>query len=1669
MNGKKKNKIVRRIGRVFLVLLLLFIGLVLFVRSPWGQDVIVTKITDYVSGKTNTKVAIDRLFLTFSGNLFLEGLYLEDKKGDTLVYSKALEANIGLSPLIFGNSFNLKSLEWEGLNANILREEGNEKFNFDFLVDAFAATDTVSAQPESEPMQINIGSVALNDFKIDYTDGYLGIDSRVHLGGFYVETNEIDLEKMRFTLDELMLSDTEIAYEQTKPFPASQDTTATALPFLAVDDLEVKSVKVNYEVVPDSMLADLAIGHFQLEIPKADLAKNDIEIERLALKGSDILVRSAKQPEMVEDTVTVARSEFEWPNLIVRAAEVDSQNNTLKYSAGSSKPEKGKFNPDAISIFDFTLLANSIFYRPKELNLELDKLAFKEKSGFRLNNLAFDANLGATAAEISQLELATGNSFLNGEIQLDYDAVDELIDSPENSHIAVNIPKLELALQDAIYFRPDLAQNEYLKKASSKPFKGAFKANGTLAAIEIPDFGIKWGENTSLTAQGHLNQVTRTDSLYFDFKTVAARANRTDILEFISEKDLGVSVPNTVLLEATAKGSLDEIIGDAVLKIPEGTARLAGKFANKDAVAFDGILNVDSLRLDKLLKNESLGGISFKIDVSGSGNSIGSLNASLKSDFEQLEWKGYDFSNLFLEGEIVNGKGDIDLDFKDENLNVKAKTKVDLDSLNSKIRVDLNLIGADLYALGATREDIKAALNLSADFTGSPEDFSLKAKLFEGIAIYENEQYQMGDVDLSTRIGETETNVAIKSNFMNGLLLSNAAPDKLIAALQNQFRAYFNSTQGSDTITDPVKLEVDMALTPVPILTKVFLRGVERLDSVNLKADFDAVTKELSAKLYMPSLTYNGSAIDSLNVSVDGNATDLAFSAGLSELLSEPIHIKKTYFEGNLKNKELLLDFISYDNNEKLVHIASEMALEKDTIKLHINPTELVFNKKEWSIPQNNSIAIGEKRLAFENVVLSREAQELTVSNSLSEIEKEHIGVTFENFKLQTFLSLLNPDEALASGLVEGKFVVENPFEATGIVADFTINTLEVMQNPLGNLSLDAASKGQGNYDFNLALKDGGVDLDLKGDYAAAENGAKLNLDLNLNKLELKVLEGLSGGGIKDAHGYISGSVSVAGTTTEPKYEGELKFNGADFNVATLNSVFKIEDETLKIDNSGLYLDSFQIVDSNNSMFTIDGNILTEDITNPSFNLTLDAEAFRILDSTEKDNDLYYGVASLDADLSVKGDLKLPKIDGKLRVRKITDVTYVVPEEQLDVEERDGVVIFVNRENPDAILTRNDQEKTPSLLKGFDLSTVLEIADDAVFHIIIDEKTGDNLEVSGDAELNLDMAPNGRINLTGRYELKSGHYETSLYNLVNRKFLIKPGGTITWQGDPTDAALDVTAIYEVETSAAPLMAAVTSGQDVNVTGKYQQVLPFLVYLNVEGELLEPELSFDLDMPEDEQGSLGGAVYGRVQQLNEQEAALNKQVFSLLALNRFFPDSGSDGSGGGTAALARDNVNKVLSGQLNAFSDKIFGNAGFELDFDLDSFTDYQGQNPQDRTRLNINAKKKLFDDRLVVTAGSAVDVEGSAQTDQGQSPIIGNVSLEYLLTEDGRYRLKGFRKNEYENVIDGQLIVTGLALIFNREFNAFSQLFNPLKDDVEEEENDDEENEKSDKRDKREN
>ena len=1649
--NKRKYRWLRRTARVLAVLFAVFILLVLFVRSSWGQDIIVSKVTDYISNKTNTAVTIDKLFIGFSGNIILEGLYLEDIVGDTLVYSKSLEANLPLRPLLFGNEINVKSVSWDGLKANISRTENSEDFNFSFFVDALVPQDTVTPATASAPMEISVGKLDFTDFDLKYTDGFLGIESSLKLGKLLLDADKIDINTLRFELDGFRLADTKITYTQTKPFTAETDTVETDLPFISVNELVLNNVTANYNSLPDAIGAQVVLGRLNLELPKADLSKNIFEIDALALDNSTISLQVPNTSSETQDTSgNLASNTVLWPEYRITASEIALKNNTIHYSVGNTKPQEGQFSPDAMAYSDMTLEISDVSYEPKNLVLDVEQFSFVEKSGFLLKNLQFTALVHDTKANLTNLQVRTKNSSLSGSAFLEYASLQDLVKTPGNTSLDIKLPNLTVVLSDAFIFSPELEQNKYVQTLARYPISGNLKAKGTLNSLQLMDTQFHWGENTDFSANMELYQVLRPDSISFDVASLKATSTKEDILNFFSEKELGISIPATVLVEASGKGSLNRIRAEAKVSIPEGNAMLTGSYDGSNRNRFSGNLMVDSLRLDKLLQNPQLGGLAFTMMVEGGGKNLNTLDAVLETDFSQLDIADYDFSNLDINGKITNGVGNVNLSFEDKNLHLDSNVALALDSIAPKIGLDLNLIGADLYALGLTKGQIKMGMNVKADFQGNTSDFELDAKIQDGLVVYNNKQYQVDDIRLASQIDAQSTEIRVDSDFLKGALSSNAAPNEITSALTGQLKNYFRDSTKIVPVSDSVRVQINLRLRPNPVLTEVFFRDTEQLDSITIRADFDAIAQKISAEIHVPIAKYNGSSVDSLNVSILGDSSNLSFSAGFSKLLAQPINIKKTVFNGRLKDKKLRLNFTSADEGERVVNIDSEMRYTKDSLQLRILPENLIFNKKDWSVPEDNEIVLATDYLAFNNVTLSRNTQELMFSNTMSGIDKEHLGIRFTDFRLQTFLSLLNPDEELITGQVNGDFIVENPFGATGLVADFKVAQLHVFDAPLGDLSFKAAAMNSAAYDFNLSLNGGGADLDLIGNYTVGETGAVLDLDLDMNRLDMKFIESFTDGAVTESNGAISGQISLSGTTAAPEYSGSINFNSVGFKLASINAAFKIPNETLELDSEGIYLNNFEIEDANNSSFTLDGNIGTENIVNPSFDLKLKTEKFSVLNSSKEDNELFYGNANLDADITVKGDLQLPIIKGKLRIRKVTDVTYVVAESQLDVEEREGVVIFVNRENTDAILTRKDNEETTAFFRGMDVQAVLEIADDAVFKIIIDERTGDQLQVSGNAALNLNIEPNGRINLSGRYVLNSGFYAASLYNLVNRRFEIKTGSSITWNGSPTDASLDVTAIYDLETSAAPLMSSVTSGQHVSVSGKYRQVLPFKVYLNVDGELLTPELSFGLDMPEDEQGSLGGAVYSRVQQLNQEEAQLNKQVFSLLALNRFYPDSGSDGSAGGTAAFARDNVNDLLSGELNTFSDKLLGDSGFELDFDLDSFTDYQGDNPQNRTQLNINARKKLFNDRLIVTAGSAVDVEGSAQPGQDETPIIGNVSLEYLLTKNGQYRLRGFRKNEYENIIDGQLIVTGVALILNREFNKFSQLFNPLTEENDE-------------------
>jgi hypothetical protein len=1618
----------------------------------------VNKAVDYVSDKTGTKVSIDRLFITFSGNVFLEGLYLEDLQQDTLVYSEALEVSVALLPLIRGEEINVKSVDWSGLRANIYRKDTSSLFNYEFLITAFAGSEETTTQTEPAPLpEISIGQVDFSNFDIRFRDDQSGMNSHAVLGKLNLEIDNLDLEKMAFAISELAIADTEIEYLQkvsaqsTAPTTAVDTGTESPMPTLSVANFRLDNVRLNYESIPDRMLATADIGELFLNLPGVDLEQQTITLEAFRLNNSDVFIkqRSGSPPTPADSTSSPI--EFAWPDWQLTANTVAMTGNSFELNGSDTLPEKGVFDPDRLSLQNLSLQLADMVLQPNSASLKLKNLSMTERSGLTLKKLAFDFSISDTKASINQLQLATAGNSLDGNVELSHNTLNALINQPETAQLALDLQKLNMGLSEAFLFNPELAQNEYLSLLASKPLTGAIKVNGMLSEMDIPQANLKWGNNTAIDLRGKISNAMEPDKIMLDLPYLQARTGKSDLGKILSESDAGIIFPESMTLNGRFKGSQTRGATNLKLSTSVGSISLEGRFDLEKLQSLEAELTVADLLPGRLIQNQQLDTLSFTASITGSGQSLNALNLELTTDFRKLSFDGYDFSGLSLSGKLTEGSGNVDLAYKDRNLDMTLKTLVTLDSVAPAFNTTLNVTGADLSALGLTTENIRTAFIFNADFKGNPDEFELKSTLRDGIAVYKREAYNFGTLDLTALAKTDSVSVSVSSSVLDTKINANKGIAALIPVFQQQFERYLSAeVLPSDSIADPAKINMSMVVRQAPILTEVFLQGLNRLDSVFVNLDFDEQTSNLSAQLIAPFIDFQGSQMDSLEIKLSGVKDVFNFSAGWAALTSGPLAIDKTSLSGNIENNLISSNLTVYDDAERLVYLDSETSFSRDTIRYHIISDQLTFNKKAWKISPDNLLTYGPGYLDLKGFDFANGDQRVTLSTRLPDEQYEHIGATFENFQLATITNLLNADRPIARGVLGGDFVLENPFGNYGILAELGINNLSLLEVPFGVLNLKAQSDNGENYGVNLSLKGDNADLELTGGYRAAEGGPELTLDLLLRQLQVAAIEKFSNEAISESLGAISGEIKVSGTASEPVYDGSLNFEQVTVLVNQLNTRFTFNDEQLRINNTGLFLDNFVITDSQRNNFSLDGKILTTELTNPAFDLRLRANEFGLLNSSKEDSELFYGTVNMNADLRIQGDLNIPKVRGNLKINDVSDLTLTVPESQLELKARDGVVLFVNRKNPDDILTRVRQNESSAMaeaLAGYDIETVVSVGEGARFTIIIDEATGDNLQVAGTGDFSLGLEPNGRMSLSGKYQLRSGHYETNLYNLVKRKFEIAPGSSITWSGDPYDAELDVSAIYNIKTSAAPLMAVRTSSQSDEISSTYQERLPFQVYINVAGVLLRPEISFNLEMPDSERGALGGDVYTQVQQLNNQEEELNKQVFSLLVLNRFFPGAGSDGSNGGPASLALDNVNKVLSGQLNNYSDKLFGKTGLELGFDLNSTNNAQSSTTQ--TQLGISARKRLFNDRLIVQVGSEVDVAGGQSSSEG-APIIGNVSVEYLLTQDKRLRLQGFSRNVYEGVIDGQLTVSGIALIFSREFNKFKELWTrQVKEEVE--------------------
>jgi hypothetical protein len=716
-----------------------------------------------------------------------------------------------------------------------------------------------------------------------------------------------------------------------------------------------------------------------------------------------------------------------------------------------------------------------------------------------------------------------------------------------------------------------------------------------------------------------------------------------------------------------------------------------------------------------------------------------------------------------------------------------------------------------------------------------------------------------------------------------------------------------------------------------------------------------------------------------------------------------------------------------------------------DITEISLNPNGLKLNYTDWNVAENNKIQISSKGILADNFILSNGNSQISLQSESSN-PSSPLNVSLKDFKIETITELIKKDTVLARGTINGTAQLRDITKKMTFTSDLNISDLIVYGSPVGNLAVKVNNASPSVLNADIALSGNNNDVKILGDYNTSSSSFDLNMAIN--KLQMKTLQGFSMNAITNTEGYLSGSLKITGSTDKPNILGKVKLNDAGLEIAKTGSDFRKLNDEIDFTSRGIEFNKFKINDKDGNALVVDGQVLTQTYRDFAFNLNVNAKDFKVVNSQKSNDAMMYGILAIDAGLRIRGNLDLPKVDGRLSVSDDTNFTFVLPQSNPSLQERDGIVEFVDQDQVVLNKTiKTDSLNAQSRIKGMDVSVNIEVSKEAKLSIVIDKANGDFVQLQGEAELTGGIDPSGKTTLVGVYEVEKGSYDLTV-SFLKRKFDIQKGSTITWTGEPTTALMDITAVYKTEAPPIDLVEQQITGQSASEMNQYKQRIPFNTLLKMKGELLKPQLSFDITTEEKNNSistNVKDVIDQKLAQLRTQESEMNKQVFALLLLNRFIGENPFEsGAGMSAETMARQSVSKILSQQLNNLAAGLI--KGVDLNFGLDSSEDYSTGQKNTRTDLNVDISKKLLNDRLKVTVGSNFGLEGQARQNENMTNIAGNVSVDYSLSKDGRYMLRAYRKDEYQVALQGQIIETGLGFIITLDYDKFREIFQKSKE-----------------------
>lgn len=1338
---------------------------------------------------------------------------------------------------------------------------------------------------------------------------------------------------------------------------------------VGLDGVSLKDVQVDSKDLIASVLLRGRLEEFTLH-DDVDLKEQRVAVSELAARGLDLDV--ALRDTITEEDTTES-APLEWIFEIQRAAITDAH---VRFALADGTSMT--FDPVA---------------------LQADSIAL---------------DLGRQHLRVPSASLNLAGSELLASAEMDFDAFATGADGALHATLESSLSKDELFGYTEPWLPADLREGFFRELRAAYPdtlTRVLIAVDGNMDHLALRRTELTLPGSLHLDASGNLmNLIDSTAVLGGNLNLDLQTMDLGWVRRWLGLTD--VKLPPMQLSAAAAmEGSQYDISGQ--LREAAGLVNFALLADTRDDLSYDARVNATRLNLNHFLPKDSLGTVSLTADAKGHGTDLLARTTRLDANarLSHFCYKKIDLSGLALQAHVANGRGRARVQSDTDLLVATADVDALLGHKLTDLTFALDLSRADLYGLGLVDEPLKTAMCLHLDGTTNLSDHhEVRGTIVDILLMPRDTLFRPEDMQVEAIIAKDTTHVFLSSGDLMLTANGRTGYDRLLDQLSHFTDELSRQMEDRRIDTDALvhrlpQIDVHMRSGEHNPFHDILLSMGYGFEQVRLDLNLDPLVG-INGGGHIYRLTPGAMQLDTIRMHMYQDSTGVKMYAHIINGKQNP-HIT---FDARL-NGYLLptgaganLTYLD-ERGRKGVDLGMLMNITEEGFRLHFNPLDPIIAYRTFHLNESNYVMLGRQgRVSADLDLLADDGTGLKLYSSPNEEALQDLSLALNHFNLGELMTVL-PYAPRITGLLQGDVHVIQTTENLSVSTDLTVNNMTFEGAPLGQIGLQAVylPEADGSHFVDGSLMQTGVPVaSFRGSYTPKGEDGVLDVNATLDRLPFSMANGFIPDGMARLEGVAIGDIHVGGTTAKPVVDGILSTNGLRVRSDAYSLDLRFRDDSIRVQQSDLRFDRIEVYSTGANPFIFNGGVNFSDFDRISLDATLSANNFELINAKKTAQSLAYGKVFVDFNAMLRGTLDNLRMFGRLRVLGDTDVTYILTDSPLTVNDPlADLVEFVDFEDS----TRVDNEVS-SRPQHMNITMNVSIDNAAQIHCLLSPDASSYVNLEGGGDLSMTYSPEKDLQLNGRYTINSGTIKYKMTVIPLREFNIKSGSYVEFRGPLTNPTLNISATERVRTT-------ITEND-------HPRTVNFDVGLNITQTLENLGLEFTLDAPDDL------SLYNELATMSPEQRG--RVAVTMLATGMYLNENGSKGFTGQNA------LNAFLQTQISNLTSKALKSV--DLSIGLEQGTSASGTTQMD---YSFRFAKRFWGNRVSVIVGGRVS-SGEEVKNTGET-LIDNVSIEYRLDKSATRYVNLFYDKSYESLLDGEVIEMGAGLVLRRKTDRLSELF----------------------------